>query len=79
MKLLSILIVLVIVAFLAVKQLDSSSSSNKAAEILGSENSAAIKAPTSVKDLQKFEDDMNKLMQDSTEKRRDAIEKSLGN
>jgi len=78
-RLISILLVLVFIAFLVMKQLDSGPSKNNVEEISNNENVNTPKVPTSPKGIQEFEKDMNKLILDQTEKRNENIEKSLGN
>ena len=78
MKLISLLIALLLTGLLVKQQLDSSSSNTEIEEAVSSEGITAPKIPTSSKDIQKFEDDMNKFMQDTADKRAEKLEESLG-
>ena len=69
MKIISILIGLVLVALFVMKQLNSGSSRNNIEEVIDKENINTPKVPTSPKDIQKFEKDINKYIQDTTEKK----------
>ena len=73
LALLSILIGLVLVALFVMKQLNSGSSRNNIEEVIDKENINTPKVPTSPKDIQKFEKDINKYIQDTTEKKNERI------
>ena len=73
MKIISILIGLVLVALFVMKQLNSGSSRNNIEEVIDKENINTPKIPTSPKDIQKFEKDINKYIQDATEKKNERI------
>lgn len=73
MKIISILIGLVLVALFVMKQLNSGSSRNNIEEVIDKENINTPKVPTSPKDIQKFEKDINKYIQDTTEKKNERI------
>ena len=79
MRLISILLVLVLIAFLVMKQLNSDSSRNNVEEALDTGGVKTPKVPTSPEDIQEFEEDINKFMQENTEKRNKKIEESLAN
>ena len=61
------------------KQLNSDSSRNNAEEALDTGGVKTPKVPTSPEDIQEFEEDINKFMQEKTEKRNKKIEESLAN
>ena len=69
---------LLLVAFLVVKQLNSSSSQSQVKQVLGSDGVDIPKVPSSPKDLQNFEGDMDKFIQDNADKRSEHLEKAMG-
>jgi len=77
MKLISLLVALLLIGLLIAKQLKPNSSSNDIENILGSEKFTTPKVPTSPQELQAFENDINKLIQDSADKRARELEESL--
>lgn len=79
MKFISLLIALLIIGFLVKKQLDSSSSNTEYEAIISHENITVPKVPTAPKDVQKFEQDINKFMLDAADQRAQALEASLNN
>ena len=75
MRFLSILITLLIIGFLAKKQLDSGSAFISYEDITGSTTHSNIPAvPTSLKDLEQFKQDMNVFIEDNNKKRFEALE-----
>ncbi len=78
MRLISLLLALLLVAFLVVKQLNSSSSQSQVKQVLGSDGVDIPKVPSSPKDLQNFEGDMDKFIQDNADKRSEHLEKAMG-
>ena len=75
MRLISLLLALLLIGFLVIKQLDSSSSNNKIEEVLKSEDINAPKVPSSPKDLREFDEDINKFIQDNADKRAEELDK----
>jgi len=70
---------LALIAFLVVKQLDSSSSNNQAEKVTTNNNIDSPAIPTSPKDLQKFEQDIDKFILDNADSRAKKLEESLEN
>jgi len=75
MKLIALLIAVLLVAFLAMKQLDSSPSKKQIEEeISNSENIKAPKVPTSPDGLESFEKDIDKFIQENADNRASELE-----
>ncbi len=78
MRLISLLLALLLIGFLITTQLGNSSSKNQANEIIDDEN-IDVQVPSSPKELQKFESDINKFVQDNADERAKKLEESLNN
>ena len=74
MKLISLLITLLIIGFLANKQLNSGSPFITQEDITGSSHSNIPAIPTSLKEVEQFKQDMNEFMEENTKKRFKALE-----
>jgi uncharacterized membrane protein YraQ (UPF0718 family) len=75
MRLFLLLITAVIIGFLLEKQLNTSSSDSNTEAYSGiPENGAVPNAPKSQQDIQKLRKDLNKLMQDTADKRAGSTE-----
>ena len=77
MKLISLLVTLLLIAFIAINQLESNSQRHKTAEVIDSESMESPKVPTSPKDVLDFKEDINKYVQDNANKTTKELEKSL--
>ena len=77
MKLISLLISLLLVGFLVMQQLNSSSSVDKSIGGLDTESVDIPKVPTSLQGVSKFEKDINSYIQDNADKRAQELEASL--
>ena len=75
MRLISLLIGLVIIAYLISKQLEPDSSSNDIDDIIDQQDIALPKVPVSPKDIKGFETEMNKFIQDTAANRQEELEK----
>ena len=73
MKFLSLLITLLIIGFLANKQLNSDSPLITQEDITGSKHSNIPAIPTSLKGVEQFKQDMNGFIEDNTKKRFEAL------
>ncbi len=81
MKMISMLIALLIVGYLAQKQLGSTSTINNAAveDAMGGEGVSSVDVPTSLEDVKQLEVDLNKLVQDNVDKKAIALGELLEN
>ena len=79
MKLIAILAVLLVIAYLLKTQLGSESSSNKIDALLEQQKIEAPKVPSTPKDLKKFENELNDFVLDSADKRKQEFEEALDN
>jgi len=77
MKLISLLISLLLVGFLVMQQLNSSSSVDKSIEGLDTGSVDVPKLPTSPEGVSKFEKDINSYIQDNADKRSQELEATL--
>ena len=73
MRFLSLLITLLIIGFLANKQFNSDSPFITQADITGGKHSNIPEIPTSMKDVGRFKQEMNTYIDDTNQKRFDAI------
>ncbi len=81
MKMISMLIALLIVGYLAQKQLASTSTIDNSAveDALGGAGVSSVEVPTSLEDVKKLEVDLNKLVQDNVDKQTMALGELLDN
>ena len=77
MKLISLLLGLVIVAYLINKQMTSSLSNNRTNAELDKQDVTLPKTPTTPEEVKDFEKDVNKLIQDLSTERNKELQKSL--
>ncbi len=77
MKMISMLLALLLVGYLAQQQLASTSANSALQDTLSKEGISVPKVPTSLNDVKRFEVDMNKLMQDAADKKAKLIDESL--
>ena len=77
MRLISLLIGLVLIAFLISKQLASDSPSRDIAAIIEEDGISLPKVPVSPKDLKAFEADMNAFIENAASERKEELEKAL--
>lgn len=73
MKLISLLIALLLVGYLAVKQLNSTSSNREI------DDTETPRAPSSPEELEDFKEDMSQLLQDNADARVRKLEESSEN
>lgn len=72
MKFISLLLALLIIGFLATKQLGSGSSNSDLVEIVDELDIVVPEMPSAPNDIQTFENDVNDLIQNAADKRRAA-------
>ena len=76
MKLISLMIGLIIVAYLVNKQMTSELSNTERNKILDKQDNVLPKIPTTPKEVEGFETDMNKLIHDLSSERNKELEKA---
>lgn len=75
MRLISLLLGLVILAYFISKQLASNKPESEITQTLDQQEISTPRVPTTPQDVKKFEANMNDFMQDAAEKRAKALEK----
>ncbi len=78
MKLIFLLIALLLIGFLFSKYLSANNQTDRANEVLSGESIDTIQVPSTPKDLKKFEQDLNSLIQDQAAERNKELEDQLG-
>lgn len=77
MKLISLLIVLVVIAYLISSQLNTESSSQRVKGAVSEHEIDLPKVPTSPNELKAFETDVNTFIQDTSSQPKDQLESAL--